>query len=865
MLRGEEPNKGACFVHRINAAWDPSRFEVLSKDGCDVMQFDTTGTILAVLGRNTSTIASIRPTYLSFWDFTISPQYVNYVEIPRKLRPFNIGCTGMVWSHCSDRLAITFVKKSYRRQNKVKDTSTDLVIIDSKMCTISRVFQVPFIAICTAFLPCSSDHLAVSDGSGCSISVIDIKEGTVIDRLTQTPFYIPEYILPSPPMSFESGNDQFFECSLAADANEKLEKWMNAHDKYVDLPFHDSSSFITISSDLASQFESESSIYSRGFLLSIEDDREMKCAMSIKKQNFSHDNGLPDGATQKLDFPSKCFTDTVYDMYVDDRNYTVLLISSTNSVVLSLLDLSLVWCLQEALINSIHNDVILVGGGFVPEIRAVIQREDGIVNEVPKWNLIVAFSSKDDFGFAIIMQVVDLYDPEGPKIIEEMRIPKFYGLTHLECCKHIALVLGQSSGDELFFLKKSLMTDFAGSMYPSGFKIMKTVRAYMEKEDELDKIVQNEDKEEGKTRVVSESFMKNTELGDYEGKNLLENDMSVLPVCTVIGDTNVEKEEVAEDVEVDIFNVCANSSITPSPGSVVDITSETTKPRPSWTTEDFNYFVPTEGNASLGPVSNEAKKNKSNYSTNNSSAVSDTITGISSKVETTTLLANEVSTSSSLLSPPSSSAPDMSSNTVEGRLCIDYLLPIPMSIRGGQFVAKIMKEKKLAEDIEKNRMRKTLIEDKITNYDKLYREETVKRKERDLIRREKAKEMEEKRRLQKIETTKRRREKKKEEREKRQKIREEFQRTEEVTQEEPTPKFDEDKRHPPPIPSTEKSSTFFDVPKDFADVDNGLLNSSPIASSQALSFSYPNTQHGISFQPESISTMENFEGGEKGR
>ena len=828
MLRGEEPNKGACFVHRIKTGWDPSKFEILSDDGCDLMQFDTTGTLLAVLGKNSSTISNLRPTYLSIWDFTISPRYVNHVEIPRKLRPSNTCCKGLVWSHRGDRIAMTFIKKSYRRQAKVKDTPTDLLIIDSKMCTISRIFQLPFIAICFAFLPSSSDRLLVSDGSGCMMSVVDIKEGTVTEILTQIHFYVAEYVLSAPPVTFDVVNDQF-ECSLAVDADQKLEKWTNAHPEYGDLPFIDASSFIIVSADIASKFESEFSVFIHGFLLSIQDDKEMGCAMSIKKHSFSDDTGLPDSATQQFHFAEKCFTDTVYGVYVDDENYTVMLISSANSVVLSLQDLSLIWSLQDTLINTIHTDIILLGGGFTPEIRAVIQREDGVANKEPSWSLIVAFSSKHDFGFAIIMQIIDLYNPEGPKIVEELKIPKHFGLSHLECCKHIAVVLGQSSGDELFFLKKSLSTDFAGSMYPSGFKIMKTVRAYIEKEDELDKIVHNENMMEGMTRVVSESFMKNAQFGDCEGGSLQENSMTALPICTVVGDANVERRKaVNEDMEVDIFTKYTDSG-TPSPESVMDI-PDNSRPRTSWTTEDFNYFVPNGGSASLGPVPTQPKKNKSEYSTSISSTISDAIRNTSDTAERSSSLTHGIS---------SSSVPDVASNAIEGKLCIDHLLPIPMSIRGGHFVAKIVKEKKLADDIEKNRMRKTLIDDKIANFEKLYKDETVKRKERDLIRREKAKEMEEKRRLQKIETNKRRLEKRREEREKRQKYREDL--------------LKHNENAPSALPiATANSSSSFNVPDNSLVVGNDFLKPIHTDSLQVPSLSHSNNLLDVSAQPHII-------------
>ena len=170
------------------------------------MQFDATGTLLAVLGRNASTtVHNLRPTYLSLWDFTISPQYVNYVELPRKVRPYHTGCTNLVWSHRSDRIAMTFIKKTYIRQSKVKDTPTDLVIVNTKTCTLSKIFQVPFISSCIAFVPDNSDHLIASDGAGCMMSIIDTKQGTVTEVLTQSSFPLPTYNFSVSPVSSFNG------------------------------------------------------------------------------------------------------------------------------------------------------------------------------------------------------------------------------------------------------------------------------------------------------------------------------------------------------------------------------------------------------------------------------------------------------------------------------------------------------------------------------------------------------------------------------------------------------------------------------------------------------------------------------------
>ena len=153
------------------------------------------------------------------------------------------------------------------------------------------------------------------------------------------------------------------------------------------------------------------------------------------------------------------------------------------------------------------------------------------------------------------------------------------------------MIVGQSSADELFLLKKKFTTDFAGSMYPSGFKIMKTVRAYVEKEDELDKVVRNENGNEGITRVVSESFMKNAKLGADNVENAQQDGLAALQMCTVIGDANTERKEGSiGDVEVDIFTNITSSSKIPSLESVVDIRQENTRPNFAWTTEDFNYF-----------------------------------------------------------------------------------------------------------------------------------------------------------------------------------------------------------------------------------------------------------------------------------
>ena len=822
MLRGEEPNKGACFVHRISAGWDPTKFEILSKDGCDMMQFDATGTLLAVLGKNVSTVANIRPTYLSFWDFTVSPQYINYVEIPRKARPSNTGCRSMVWSHSSDRIAMTFIKKIHMRQTKVKDTSTDLVIIDSRMCTLSRVFHLPFIATCMSFIPSSSDRLLASDGSGCMMTVIDIKEGTVTDISTRMSFYIPEYNLPAPPSSFDVSNEHFSEYSLTAGAKEKLDRWMSAHIDYSELTFTNSSMFITISGNLANQFEPESSVYRHGYLLAVQDDKEQGFAVSLRKQKFANNNGFLDDVMQQIEFPDNCFADMVYMMHVDDRHYTVLLISSMNAVVLSLSNLSIIWSLHDTLASTVHKDIILIGGGFVPEIQAVKLRQDGVINEAPNWNMIITFSSKDDFGFAVIMLIIDLNNAGKAQIVEEINVPKNYGLSHLECCKHSAVILAQSSGSELFYLKKSLTTDFAGSMYPSGFKIMKTVKAYMEKEDELDKVVQNENMVEGVTRVVSESFMKNVKPVDNDPKDLRENDLSVSSFCTVIGDTNVDtKQIVTEDVEVDIFTKSASENAKTSPESVIDIVEESSRPSFTWTTEDFQYFFPNESSTLIGSASSHTKKSKSESSTRNRALVR---MNAPIKLETNTLVTSEVSSSSSI--------PGELTNDSEGKLCIDDLLPIPTSVRSGQFIAKIMKEKKLAEDIEKNRMRKILIDDKITNFEKLYKDETVKRKERDLIRREKAKEMEEKRRVQRIEANKRKLEKKKEEKERRQKLRQEAQRMVEAEEGASMFRHNEDKNIL--LSSNVNSLSTYDALKNPLEVNADLIKTSSITSTSSL-------------------------------
>ena len=59
------------------------------------------------------------------------------------------------------------------------------------------------------------------------------------------------------------------------------------------------------------------------------------------------------------------------------------------------------------------------------------------------------------------------------------------------------------------------------------------------------------------------------------------------------------------------------------------------------------------------------------------------------------------------------------SNPMEGKLCIDDVRPIPMSIKAGTFAAKILKEKRLAEDTEKVRLRKSVIDEKVSQLDKL--------------------------------------------------------------------------------------------------------------------------------------------------
>ena len=112
--------------------------------------------------------------------------------------------------------------------------------------------------------------------------------------------------------------------------------------------------------------------------------------------------------------------------------------------------------------------------------------------------IILCFSSKDfswTWQTRILITSIDTYHPSTSTSTREtdlqvLSIPKKVDLRIIDCSYAVPILVGMF-GNSVSVLSRTTSSDFPGPMYPSGFKIMKDVRSYVEQEDELDTVVLN--------------------------------------------------------------------------------------------------------------------------------------------------------------------------------------------------------------------------------------------------------------------------------------------------------------------------------------------------------------------------------------
>lgn len=180
------------------------------------------------------------------------------------------------------------------------------------------------------------------------------------------------------------------------------------------------------------------------------------------------------------------FSDLVWMIRTNPVNKYLFISAASNAVVLQVDDWRLEWeqavaiqssALAAAEISEIDN----IGGGFLSSLAYT------------RPTLAISFVAKEaDFRLYKRLYIFDFTNPSNSP--EVYPIPKTVDLNHIESCFSTPLFVGirsTASGDEASVLGLQIFSDFAGAMYPSGFKVMKGVKSYTEREDELDKIVLN--------------------------------------------------------------------------------------------------------------------------------------------------------------------------------------------------------------------------------------------------------------------------------------------------------------------------------------------------------------------------------------
>jgi hypothetical protein len=216
------------------------------------------------------------------------------------------------------------------------------------------------------------------------------------------------------------------------------------------------------------------------------DSQEGSLASEVVKLNIAiSDDGTP---TVRIDnrCPLPGFSDMVWMIRADPACKYLFLCAASGAVVLHVDDWRLEWeqaqavqssALAPAQISEIGN----IGGGFLSSLAYT------------RPTLAIAFIAKEaDFRLYKRLYIFDFTNPNSsPEIFS---IPKRIDLNHIECCFSSPLFVGirsTPSSDEASVLGMQIFSDFAGVMYPSGFKVMRAVQSYSEREDELDRVVLN--------------------------------------------------------------------------------------------------------------------------------------------------------------------------------------------------------------------------------------------------------------------------------------------------------------------------------------------------------------------------------------
>ena len=103
----------------------------------------------------------------------------------------------------------------------------------------------------------------------------------------------------------------------------------------------------------------------------------------------------------------------------------------------------------------------------------------------------VGFGSKNiDFRYIRSISIFEVLT--GQTNSRSISIPKKVDPVSLVYCSSSSMFVALDfSTNEMIVLKQAMVTDYSGAMYPSGFKTMKEVQPYIEREDEFDRAILN--------------------------------------------------------------------------------------------------------------------------------------------------------------------------------------------------------------------------------------------------------------------------------------------------------------------------------------------------------------------------------------
>ena len=234
------------------------------------------------------------------------------------------------------------------------------------------------------------------------------------------------------------------------------------------------------------------------------DDRIVKYMILVEDSDFGAPVCLSKIPIEGMIPKSKEFTvelstfeDRVSMIRIHKEKRFLLLSSEHHLSIFNFHDLSCIWDLRNHFSIPFSNQftpLYITGTDFIyPSHHSHNKHSSKLDDKVSdeSYNFMVGFGSKNiDFRYIRSISIFEVLT--GQTNSRSISIPKKVDPVSLVYCSSSSMFVALDfSTNEMIVLKQAMVTDYSGAMYPSGFKTMKEVQPYIEREDEFDRAILN--------------------------------------------------------------------------------------------------------------------------------------------------------------------------------------------------------------------------------------------------------------------------------------------------------------------------------------------------------------------------------------